>query len=90
MISSPCLRIARPADPFEPSANRGNGELGRRFPGRAQAFGQLYRDRGDEENVFDEMKNQWGWGGYTTHDLVWRDNLDENGASIRMRRSSRI
>ena len=34
------------------------------------AFGQLYRDRGDEENIFDEMKNQWGWGGYTTHDLA--------------------
>jgi len=22
------------------------------------------------ENIFDEMKNQWGWGGYTTHDLA--------------------
>ena len=28
-----------------------------------EAFGQLYRDRGDGENIFDEMKNQWGWGG---------------------------
>ena len=28
------------------------------------------RDRGDGENLFDEMKNQWGWGGYTTHDLA--------------------
>ena len=35
-----------------------------------EAFGQLYRDRGDEENILDEMKNQWGWGGYTTHDLA--------------------
>ena len=34
------------------------------------AFGQLYRDRADEENTFDEMKNQWGWGGFTTHDLA--------------------
>ena len=34
------------------------------------AFGQLYRDRGDDENIFDEMKNQWGWGGFTTHDLA--------------------
>jgi hypothetical protein len=33
------------------------------------AFGQLYRDRADCENNFDEMKNQWGWGGFTTHDL---------------------
>ena len=35
-----------------------------------ETFGQLYRDRGDGENVFDEMKNQWGWGGFTTHDLA--------------------
>lgn len=34
------------------------------------AFGQLYRDRGDSENVFDELKNQWGWGGFTTQDLA--------------------
>lgn len=33
------------------------------------SFGQLYRDRADAENVFDELKNQWGWGGFTTHDL---------------------
>ena len=33
-------------------------------------FGQLYRDRGDNENIFDELKNQWGWGGFTTHDLA--------------------
>ena len=33
-------------------------------------FGQLYRDRGDAENIFDELKNQWGWGGFTTHDLA--------------------
>ena len=30
---------------------------------------QLYRDRGDAENTFDEIKNQWGWTGFTTHDL---------------------
>jgi hypothetical protein len=35
-----------------------------------ESFGQLYRDRGDGENIFDEMKNQWGWGSYTTHDLA--------------------
>ena len=29
---------------------------------------QHYRDRGDSENNFDELKNQWGWLGYTTHD----------------------
>ncbi len=34
------------------------------------SFGQLYRDRADCENIYDEMKNQWGWGGFTTHDLA--------------------
>lgn len=30
---------------------------------------QHYRDRADSENAFDELKNQWGWCGFTTHDL---------------------
>ena len=30
---------------------------------------QLYRDRADSENPFDELKNQWGWAGFTTRDL---------------------
>lgn len=30
---------------------------------------QLYRDRSDCENVFDELKNHWGWAGFTTQDL---------------------
>lgn len=29
-----------------------------------------YRDRGDAENCFDELKNQWGWGGYTSRRLA--------------------
>lgn len=33
------------------------------------AIAQHYRDRADAENNFDELKNQWGWGGYTTKDL---------------------
>lgn len=33
------------------------------------AIAQLYRDRGDAENQFDELKNQWGWRGYSTQDL---------------------
>ncbi len=35
-----------------------------------RTIAQLYRDRADCENVFDELKNQWGWGGYTTQDLT--------------------
>ncbi len=33
------------------------------------SLGQLYRDRADAENAFDELKNQCGCGGFTTHDL---------------------
>lgn len=33
------------------------------------AAAQLYRDRADCENVFDEIKNQWGWAGFVTRDL---------------------
>ena len=36
----------------------------------AIALSQLYRDRGDCENNFDEYKNQWGWGGFVTSDLA--------------------
>lgn len=31
---------------------------------------RLYRERADAENVFDELKNQWGWNGYTTRKLA--------------------
>jgi len=33
-----------------------------------RSIAQHYRDRGDAENNFDELKNQWGWAGFTTHD----------------------
>ena len=33
-----------------------------------RTMAQLYRDRGDSENNFDELKNQWGWSGFTTRD----------------------
>lgn len=36
----------------------------------APAMARLYRERGDAENVFDELKNQWGWNGYTTQKLT--------------------
>jgi hypothetical protein len=38
-------------------------------PHELSAIGQLYRDRCDSENGFDELKNQWGWGGFTTQDM---------------------
>ena len=33
-----------------------------------RTIAQHYRDRGDSENNFDELKNQWAWTGFTTHD----------------------
>ncbi len=33
------------------------------------AIAQLYRDRATSENHFDELKNQWDWGGFVTQDL---------------------
>lgn len=45
------------------------------------SLGQLYRDRADAENAFDELKNQWGWGGFTTHDLA-RCQLAARGVAL--------
>jgi len=36
----------------------------------AVAIARLYRERADAENVYDELKNQWGWAGYTTQKLA--------------------
>ena len=38
-------------------------------PSPIVTLAQLYRDRADCENVFDEIKNQWGWAGFVTRDL---------------------
>ena len=35
----------------------------------------------DGENGFDELKIQWGWGGYTTHDLE-RCNLSARAVAL--------
>ena len=34
-----------------------------------ESIAQLYRDRADAENAFDELNNQWGLGGFTTQDI---------------------
>jgi hypothetical protein len=39
------------------------------LPDEILALGQHYRDRAVAENNFDELKNQWGWSVFTTHDL---------------------
>ena len=35
----------------------------------AASLARLYRERADAENVYDELKNQWGWHGFTTQQL---------------------
>lgn len=47
----------------------------------AALMGQLYRDRADCENGFDELKNQWGWGGYSTQDIE-RCNLSARAVAL--------
>ena len=36
----------------------------------AQEIRALYNPRGDNENCYDELKNQWGWCGFTVRDLA--------------------
>ena len=39
------------------------------LPDEILTIAHHYRDRADSENVFDELKNHWGWGGFTTQDI---------------------
>ena len=34
------------------------------------SIADLYRQRADVENAYDELKNQWGWGGFMSRDLL--------------------
>lgn len=47
-----------------------------------EAVAQLYRDRADCENGFDEIKNQWGQGGLTTQDLKRCQTTARSGALV--------
>ena len=40
------------------------------LPWELLALVQTYRQRADAENVYDQLKNQWGWGGFMTQDLL--------------------
>lgn len=46
------------------------------------SIAQFYRDRADAENAFDELKNQWSWGGFTTQDLHRCQVMARNTALI--------
>jgi hypothetical protein len=47
-----------------------------------EAVAQLYRDRADCENGFDELKNQCGLGGFTTQDINRCQTTARSGALI--------
>ena len=49
-----------------------------------RSVAQLYRDRADAENAFDELKNQWGWGGFTTR-RTWRSRSSTTACSCAWR-----
>jgi hypothetical protein len=69
------------ADPLEPTKLWEYAVLVTNSNYALEAIGQLYRDRADCENGFDELKNQWGWGGYTTQDLE-RCNLSARAVAL--------
>ena len=64
------MASARPTRGRDPDSDTTKRSVGPRPGSGVLALAQLYRDRADCENVFDELKNQWGWGGFTTHDLA--------------------
>lgn len=47
-----------------------------------RGIAQLYRDRADCENSFDELKNQWGWTGFTSQELKRSSLMARNNALI--------
>jgi hypothetical protein len=47
-----------------------------------EAVAQLYRDRCDCENGFDELKNQWGLNGFTTQDIARCQTTARTGALV--------
>jgi len=51
------------------------------LPHAVLTLAPLYRDRADSENAFDELKNQWGWGGFTTQDIK-RCRLSARGVAL--------
>jgi hypothetical protein len=72
--ASPVERADQPLLSFptvlEPSQTYEHAALVTSLSEPILGLGQLYRDRADCENAFDELKNQWGWGGFTTQDLA--------------------
>jgi hypothetical protein len=60
--------------PLHYTGNRGSGAVNVMGTILLSVLAGLWRrlgsHRSDAENSFDELKNQWGWNGYTTHKLA--------------------
>ncbi len=46
------------------------------------SIADLYRQCADAENVYDELKNRWGWSGFMTKDLLRSQVAARNVALI--------
>jgi hypothetical protein len=62
--TQPELLIVPDKEEFEYSVLVTNTEL------EMLSLAHLYRERADCENTIDELKRQWGWGGFVTQDLL--------------------
>jgi hypothetical protein len=66
------------ADPLQPVKRWEYAVLVTNCAYDLDAIGQLYRDRADCENGFDELKNQWGWGA-ATPPRIWNAAICRHG-----------
>lgn len=62
--TQPSLLSVAPVEPYEYALLVTNTDW------EIVALGRLYRERADSENTIDELKRQWGWGGFVTRDLL--------------------
>ena len=61
---TPELVVVAPEEPYEYTVLVTNTDW------ELPALARLYRERADSENIIDELKRQWGWGGFVTKDLL--------------------
>ena len=62
--SQPSLVSVEPLEPYEYTLLVTNTDW------EVAGLARLYRERADSENTIDELKRQWGWGGFVTRDLL--------------------
>lgn len=62
--SQPALLSVAAAEPYEYTLLVTNTDWS------LVGLGRLYRERADSENTIDELKRQWGWGGFVTKDWL--------------------